>query len=239
MKKLDPITAAGLFVTLLLHGGGVAGVILYRQALAATEAPPPTPSYVVATLVRKGRRKNPKHLPKKVVPRPKATPTRKIDLSADANAPANPKRPKRAKPKRRADTSTSAFDKLDLLAKAQQETETEGDPEGVEGGAAQSRSGDLYMTRVADLWNRTWSLPAVIPRDRAQKLYVLIVLRIDRNGQIRFPIQIDRRSGNPHFDNSIIVAWRQIKQLPIPPPDRLAAVMARGLALKLTWRGLQ
>jgi hypothetical protein len=95
------------------------------------------------------------------------------------------------------------------------------------------------MTKLADLWDRHWDLPAIIARGEAKKLFVLIELRIDRKGKIQFPLKFDRKSGNAHFDNSIIAAWQSIKQIPVPPPDRFASILANGLPLRLTYRGLQ
>jgi hypothetical protein len=236
-RRFEPIALLGVFVTLLLHVGTVAGIFLYRRALEAAQKPPPAPSYVVARLIRKGVKKDPKKLPDKIVPQLSTQKKTGVDYTADAEA--KPNKPKKKKDAQIADRNRNALDKLDLLAKAQQEIEAEGDPDGVVNGSASGRAGDRYMTRIADIWNRNWSLPAVIPAATAKTLYVLVVIQIDKSGQIQFPIQFDRHSGNDHFDNSVIVAWRRIKRIPIPPPDRLASILANGLALKLNWRGLQ
>lgn len=239
-KKFEPIAVVGLIVTALLHGGVVAGVLLYRRALEAAEKPPPPPSYVVAKLVRLGKPRDKKKMPNKVVPRVATREDEGVDYTADADdAPARKKK-RKDRDAKLADKLRRSLDKAELLAQAQAEIEQEGSPDGVAGGTANSaEDGDAYMTRVADLWNRTWSLPAIIPREEAKKLYVLVVLQIDGTGKIQFPLQFDRKSGNAHFDNSIIAAWKQIKQIPKPPPDRFAAIMANGLGLKHTWRGLQ
>ena len=240
-KGFEPIALWGLIVTAMLHGGAVMGVILYRKALLAAEkAAPPPGSYVVAKLVRLGKPRDPDKLPQKVVPQEATKEVETVDLSADAHdAPAT----KKKRDERRVKTDDrirDALDKAELLARAQQEIEGEGSPNGVRGGtAATAQEGDAYMTRIADLWRRTWSLPAIIPRQEARKLFVLLVLRIDRSGRIQFPIKYDRKSGNANFDNSIEAAWRQIKQIPRPPPDRFASILANGMALRLTWKGLQ
>ncbi len=239
-KKFEPLAIVGLIVTLLLHVGTVVGIVLYRRSLEAAVKPPPPPSYVVARLIRKGRKKDPKKLPDKIVPQLSTMKKKTVDLSADEGAaPNKPKKDKREA--KLSDRQRNALDKLDLLARAQREIESEGegDPDGVVGGSATGKAGDRYMTRIADLWNRTWSLPAVIPRDRAKRLHVLVVINIDKNGRIQFPIQFDRKSGNTHFDSSIMLAWGRIKRIPVPPVDRLASILANGLALKLNWRGIQ
>lgn len=239
-RRFEPVAIAGLILTVLLHGGAIVGVLLYRKALEAAQKPPPPPSYVVAKLLRLGKPRDEKKLPNKIVPQAATRKEETIDLSADASDAPSLKKPK---PDRNADLSDKlreSLDRAELLAAAQQEIDQEGSPDGVVGGTAtRAEGGDPYMTRLADLWNRTWSLPAIIPREEAKRLHVLIVLKIEKDGTIEFPLQFDRSSGNAHFDNSITAAWKQIGKLPIPPPDRFASILANGLGLKHTWRGLQ
>ena len=230
----------GFIVTLLLHGGSVGGIILYRASLEAAQRPAPPPSYVVAKLVRLGKPKDAKKMPNKRVPLAATKKVEGIDLTADANdAPAR-KKPKKDRSAKEADKMQASLDRAELMAAAQQEIEQEGSPDGVAGGTARTASeGDAYMTRIADLWNRAWSLPSIIPREEAKSLFVLLVLNIDKNGRLQFPLQFDKSSGNAHFDNSVKAAWKKIGKIPLPPPDRFAAILANGLGLKHTWRGLQ
>jgi len=238
-KGFEPIAIWGVIVTALLHGGAVAGVLLYRKSLLAAQNAPPVGSYVVAKLVRLGKPRDPKKLPNKIVPQVATRPEDAVDLSADADdAPARKKKDDRDS--QVSDKLRRSLDRAELLAAAQKEIEGEGSPDGVPGGTAKSaREGDPYMTKIADLWLRNWSLPAIIPRDEARRLYVLVVIRIDKVGNIELPIQFDRKSGNSYFDNSIVSAWSAIKRIPLPPPDRIASILANGLPLKLNWKGLQ
>jgi len=240
-KKFEPVAILGLVVTVLLHGGAVVGIFLYRARLEAAQKPPPPPSYVVAKLVRLGKQRDEKKMPNKRIPQKNLRKEEGIDLSADANdAPSRKKKKRKDRDAEDADRMQRSLDRAELMAAAMQEIEQEGSPDGVVGGTATKASdGDSYMTRVADLWNRTWSLPAIIPKGDAKSLYVLLVLRIDKNGRIQFPLQFDRSSGNAHFDNSVKAAWKAINKIPLPPPDRFASILANGLGLKHTWRGLQ
>lgn len=239
-KFFEPITLLGLMLTVFLHGGALIGVILYRQALQAAEVPPAPPSYVVAKLVRLGKPKDPRRLPNKIIPQPPTHTEEGVDYTADANDAPSKKKKTEDPDAKLSDKLRHSLNKAELLAQAQREMDAEGSPEGVPGGTATHASeGDPYMTKIADLWRRTWLLPSIIPGPDARKLFVLLVLRIDREGNIQFPIQIDRTSGNPHFDNSVVEAWQRIKQIPLPPPDRLASILANGLALRITWKGLQ
>lgn len=236
-KGFEPIAIWGLVVTVLLHGGAILGVILYRRALLAAQQAPPPGSYVVAKLVRLGKPRDPKKLPNKIVPRVATRKDEGIDYSADANdAPAR----KKKNQGKLSDRLRNALDQTAQFAAAQSDLEAEGSPDGVPHGTATSaQDGDPYMTRIADIWNRAWSLPAIIPRDVAKTLYVLVVIRVDKDYNVQ-EIQFTRRSGNAHFDNSIAAAWRKIKQIPKPPTtDRYASYLANGLRLKLNWEGLQ
>lgn len=238
-RGFEPMTLVGLLFTVCVHGGVVGAVVYLKRASAS--APPPAEEYVVARLVRLGKKRNPKHLPKKVVPTPPTVKQETVSYNAEADdAPVKKKHKDKPKHAVVSDRMQHSLDKAALLERADEEIEAEGDPEGVAGGtAATAEAGDPYLTRIADLWRRTWTLPAIIPREEASKLQVLMVLHIDETGAIIFPIEFDRSSGNEHFDNSIKAAWRRIRRLPMPPPDRLASMLANGLALKLTWKGLQ
>lgn len=236
-RRFEPMVLVGLFFTLLLHVGSVGGIIWYRRAQAAAAAAAPPPSYVVARLIRKGVRKDPKKLPDKIVPQQSTQKAKGVDYTGELQDAANKPKNKRNLPI--SDRQRNALDKIDLLAQAQREIEGEGDPNGTPGGTATAGEGDPYMTRIADIWNRTWSLPAVIPQDEARRLFVLVVVRVDKDGNIKFPVEVQRGSGNSHFDSSITMAWQQIRQIPAPPPARLASILAHGLRLKLTWRGMQ
>jgi hypothetical protein len=250
----DLLPILGLVVTLLLHGGAVVGIILHRRALAAASETPPPPEYVVARLVQGNQLEpvaeksegplgkdpvKPKKLPNKIVPQKPTRKAKGLNLTADANDKPN-RRSKKRDEREMADRMRDALRKAELFSKAQKEIQAEGSRrQGVRHGTAKAGKGDMYMTRIADKWNRTWSLPSIIPRDEAKKLYVLIVVRVDKRGKIQFPIKFDRRSGNKHFDSSVETAWQRIKAIPVPPPDRMASILAHGLALKLNWRGMQ
>lgn len=240
-RHFEPVMIVGLVVTLLLHGGAVVGLILYKRAQAAALAQaPPLGKYVVAKLVRLGKKRDEKKLPNKIVPQMPTEKVRGVNLDAAADDKPITKRRPRNRDAKVSDKLRNSLDKAALFAKVQPDVEQEGDPNGVRGGTATSGSkGDIYMTRLADLWNRNWSLPSIIGRDKAKKLYVLVVLRIDKGGRVQFPLKFDRKSGNAHFDASIIAAWKRIATIPLPPAERLASVLANGLPLKLNWKGLR
>jgi hypothetical protein len=176
------------------------------------------------------------------VPQAALRKTETIDLSADAEEAPNPKKKKEEKDRDAQDSDRirHSLNMAEVLAQGEQEIEGEGSPDGVVGGTATSaEDGDPYMTKLADIWDRNWDLPSIIPESEARGLYVLIVLQIDKNGNIKFPLSFDRSSGNNHFDNSIRAAWQRIQQIPLPPNDRYASILANGLPLKLTYKGLQ
>lgn len=240
-RRFEPITILGLLATLLLHGGAVVGVFLYRRAEGAAPKLDEEPSYVVAKLVKLGKPLDEKKMPDKVVPQPATKLEEGLDSGADASdAPARKKKDE-DRDATVSDRLRRSLDRAELLAQGQREVEGEGSPDGVPNGTARTASeGDAYLTKIADLWNRTWSLPSVIPRGEAERLYVLVTLRIDSSGSLQFPLQFDRRSGNALFDNSIAAAWQAIKQIPQPPgADWFARILANGLKLKLNWKGLQ
>ncbi len=240
-RGFEPITIIGLIFTVLLHGGALVGAIIYKRKQAeATKPPPPLAKYVVAKLVRLGKPRDKNKLPDKEVPRVATVKKTGVSYDGDPDAKPTPKKKRRDRDAQVSDKLRRSFDKAAAFAKISDQADQEGSPDGVAGGTAKKASkGDRYMTRIADIWNRTWSLPAIISPKKAKSLFVLVVIRIDRSGRIQFPLKFDRKSGNSHFDASISSAWKRIKRLPLPPVGRLASVLANGLGLRLTWRGMR
>lgn len=240
IKRFDPLMLWGIMITVFLHVSIVGGSLAYRRWTMAKAPASNEPSYVVAKLVRLGKPRDPKLLPRKIVSKPPTEKVPALNLSADANDRPNPPKQEAKKELSLEERLSQSFNKVETLEQAEEEIAAEGSPDGVASGTeTEASEGDLYMTRIADLWNRTWSLPAIIPQEEAKTLYVLMTLKINRDGTIEFPLTIDRPSGNAHFDGSIETAWRQIAAIPLPPPERLDAMLSQGLALKLTWKGLQ
>ncbi|MCK5800352.1 MAG: TonB C-terminal domain-containing protein [Deltaproteobacteria bacterium] len=239
-RGFEPVALVSLIVTVLLHGGALAGVIVYERKQAEATKPPPPRKYVVAKLVRLGKVRKKHALPDKEVPRVSTVKKTGVSYDGDADAKPHIKKKRRDRDAKISDRLRSSFDKAAAFAKIQPDRDVEGSPDGVRGGTAKKASrGDRYMTRIADIWNRTWSLPSIITPGQAKKLYVLVVIKLGAGGKITFPITFDHKSGNAHFDASIRSAWSRIKRLPLPSGDRLASVLANGLALRLTWRGMR
>jgi hypothetical protein len=242
-RGFEPVMIVGLVMTVLLHGTLFVGVYLYREAEAKKRAamPPPPGKYVVAKLVRLGKKRDPKKLPDREAPRMPTKKVRGVNLDADASDKGikRKKKPRNRHAVVRNDLNAS-FDKIRPHAEIQPDKEVEGDPNGSKYGTYRKGSkGDLYYTRIADMWNRTWSLPAIIQRADAKKLFVQVIVKIDAAGNIQFPVKFTRSSGNEHFDNSIRTAWKRIRKLPLPPEERKKSVLAHGLKLRLTWRGIR
>jgi len=202
---------------------------------------PKEETYLVAKLVRLGKKKDKKKLPQKVVSPPETKVKPKIDYNAKIDEKPKPKPKKKPKDKKKvnlADQATRALDRISQINTAAPPPDIEGDPNGVAHGKALSAAeGDAYMTRIADIWNRTWSLPAVIDANDAKRLYVKAVIKITASGVVKQPIRITRSSGNAQFDDSITAAWSMIKRVPIPPESQQHLIRT-GLKLKLTWKGM-
>jgi hypothetical protein len=253
-RRFDPVALWGLLASVITHGA-IAAVVVQKHGCSLNDADANKgPSFIAASLVKGNSMDAPmdvqgpmgeqtpkqkKALPDKVVPQQATQKPESLNLGADAHDKASTKKTEKKLPVK--DDLSSAFDRAKTLYDASQPSQTAAGSKkwGVRYGTANSGKGDVYFTRIADLWNRNWALPAIIPGGEAKKLYVLVAIRIDSKGEIQFPVKFHRRSGNSHFDASVDTAWRKIKQLPIPPPDRFASILAHGLRLKLNWNGIQ
>jgi len=238
-KKIDTTDRAiSAIIAALIH---VIVVLPLIFGFSFEKTPPKEEKYLVAKLVRLGKKKEKKTLPQKVVTPTPAKVQAKVDYNAKIDDKPKVKPKKKKKDKKKvdlADKARSALDRIEQINKVTAPPDVEGDPNGVAHGQALSAAeGDAYMTRIADLWNRTWSLPAVIEQNDAKKLYVKAVIKISSSGVVRHPIRITRSSGNTQFDDSIIAAWSMISRVPVPP-DSQQHLVRTGLKLKLTWKGL-
>ena len=72
-----------------------------------------------------------------------------------------------------------------------------------------------YFRRLEESVRNSWVLPAALVRD-AGKLVVELRIVIEKDGRVSAQ-RIERGSGNPYFDDSVLRAIRKASPLPVPP----------------------
>ncbi len=222
--------AAGLLVTLALHVGAAAGVLVARaQAAAPVEAPR---DFVVAKLVKLGKPRPKFWLPRIAQPsRPKAPPAA-IKLSSDPNAAAAPpEAPRPEDPDVSKDVKRALQRARALSQQAAPEEPAEGLATGVEEGTASEASvGDEYATAIAAAIRKHWTVPAeLVAEGDLAKLEAEVRIKITEDGALSGEA-LTRPSGNSYFDDSCLQAVKAAATVP-PPPARLVQRAARGFSI--------
>jgi TolA protein len=72
-----------------------------------------------------------------------------------------------------------------------------------------------YFRRLEERVRSSWILPGTLARDAA-KLEVELRIMIEKDGRVSGE-RIERGSGNPYFDDSVLRAIRKASPLPVPP----------------------
>jgi TonB family protein len=227
--------AAGIFVTVLLHGLLVVGAIVGPGEDKVVEAPR---DFVVAKLVRLGKPRPKELLPRIVEPAPAAAPLpAAVKVTENVEAAPIPKKdkeePKKPEPPKKDDPAAmkKASDRARLLA--QQAEEAEGDPTGsAKGDAARAAAGDRYITEVNDVIKGEWRTPKGMISDAELKgLTAVVRIRIATNGRVT-SAKITRSSGNRFFDDSITETFARVRKLPVPPPEIADSAVRSGFEIE-------
>jgi hypothetical protein len=219
-RRGDPLIVVGIAVSLLLHGGMAAAILVDRNKQVAPITVPR--EFVVARMVRLGQKRPKSWLP--VIPaRTSQAPRKAVGLTDNEHAaPARKRSPEErpadaveAKALRRADTLAKVF------AEAQKETDQEGDPSGSPGGTAtEATPGDEYATACLEEVRKYWTVPpeALLSESVLAGLTAEVRLIIDQKGKVH-QVTVKRASRNRHFDAGLNDALGRLTKLPAPPKD--------------------
>lgn len=214
--------SGGVLLTLLVHAGLAAAIVLGRRADAhGTEAPR---ELMTTELVQFGKPREKFWLPRIAQPpRPKAPPSQ-IKVSENANAPAAPKEAPRPE---NADVSKDlkrALDRARKLAVAAEDEDPEGSLSGSRAGTAtQASQGDACATAIRDAIRAHWNAPGGLLSDMTN-LETRVLVRIGSDGTVSGG-QVLKSSGTPLFDDSCVDAVKatpRIPDLPAGCPSRVA-----------------
>lgn len=209
-------------VSVLVHAGAL-GVVVSRPAPRFV-----APAQVISVeLVADPSR--PKHAARPRPPKPRAPRPKEIVLPA---RPAEPKPRPKPKPRRKEvvlDTTPKPEKSLDQLLAEMREEQGEPAPAapreepvqtaavpspGASGGTARvSPEVADWMRRAKIHVRRNWILQAGF---RTQDLKTLVLVKLDASGNVVGTPEIEHRSGNPWFDESVVRGI--VKASPLPPP---------------------
>jgi TonB family protein len=235
----------GLFLGLSVAGHGLLVVVglVYSYLTAGPKVDPNIP-VIKATLVRQGKPRDQKLLPRKEQPPP---PPKEVK-APPAPAPEAAKPPEKAvvpvpvaKPppapapqkgdKAGEDRRKRLFGAFDKTAKPAEPEELEGAEDGDPDGDSATAEGERYYALLSTQVRRNYSVAESIPEAERLYLKAQVQVRLARNGEV-LESRLTAASGNDLFDSAVLSAVKKASPFS-PPPDHLRdALQKQGVVLE-------
>lgn len=232
-------------------GGSLVGhaLVLVAIGLYTTfiQAPPLLQQQkpIRATLVRQGKPRDEKLLPRKeqappppqkvtAPPTPTAAPTPPppaavaVPGTKPTPAPKPAPSPGEAKGEARRNRLFGAFDKL---AKPTPQEDPEGAADGDPNGNSATAEGERYFGLISSQVTRNYNVADTIPEDERLRLVAQVSMRLSRTGEV-LEARLAKSSGNPLFDSAVLAAVKKASPFS-PPPDPLRDTLQKnGITLE-------
>ena len=247
-----------LTVSALLHALGLGGALWATKAGAETRRIDPDMKPIAAKLVRLGEERDPRLLPRKQASPPPPPPQQAAPPEPPSEPPPpEPSSPKAAVPLKEASpeppqepttpeprpSTPERSDPADLDAAIRRvlgdvdpdarpdDGPIYGSPDGDPyGDAAQASEGDRYLALVIRALRENYRVPSIIPERERMFLNATVVIFVGPNGNI-LRREMERPSGNPHFDAALMRAVDAASPLPPPPRGWAARFEREGLGV--------
>ncbi|HYH97690.1 energy transducer TonB [Hyalangium sp.] len=235
----------GRFLGVSVAGHGLLLVLgLVYSALTAGPKVNPNLPVIKATLVRQGKPRDPKLLPRKEQPPP---PPKEVK-APPAPPTAAPKPPEKvavsvpaAKPQpapapQKGDTSAEdrrkrLFGAFDKTAKQAPPEELEGAEDGDPDGDSAIAEGERYYALLSAQVRRNYNVAESIPDSERLFLKAQVQVRLGRAGEV-LQSSLTATSGNDLFDSAVLSAVKKASPFS-PPPDHLRdALQKQGVVLE-------
>jgi len=234
----------------LFLGVSVAGHVLLLvvglvySALTAGPKVDPNIPVIKATLVRQGKPRDEKLLPRKEQPppppkevkAPPAPPTEAPKPPDKAVVPVPMAKPQPAPAPQKGDTSGEdrrkrLFGAFDKTAKQAPPEELEGAEDGDPDGDSATAEGERYYALVSAQVHRFYRASNTIPDDERASLKAQVKLRLGRAGEI-LELSMVSPSGNDLFDSAVLITIRQAAPFSPPSTPLRYALQKEGVVLE-------
>lgn len=195
---------------------------------------------IKASLVRLGKKRDDKLLPRKEEPPPPPPPAEK---TAPAVAPAPPdkavaipSKDAKADPKKDAakepakDTKKSLFDAFNKTGRATPAEELEGDPDGDKDGDSAKQEGERYFGLLSAVVKRNYDVSDTIPEAERRALRATVVIKLGATGEL-VDVELSKGSGNELFDGAVVGAVKKAAPFGPPPEHLRESLKKNGVAL--------
>lgn len=240
----------GRFVTLSLAGHGL---VLLAVGLYATFFSAPKVQLdqnpIRASLVRLGKPRDEKLLPRKEEPPP--PPPKQVEAPPPPPTPA-PHEPAKVavpvpgvKPEpaptpapqkgevKGEDRRNRLFGAFNKLSRSKPPEELDGAEDGDPNGDSATAEGERYYGLLSSQVRRHYNVADTIPEAERLHLKAQVAMRLNRTGDV-IEARLARASGNPLFDSAVLAAVKKASPFS-PPPDRLRdALHKSGIVLEFS-----
>lgn len=230
-RKSTSFFTAMIVASLFVHGSAIAGLAIWK---GKTTKRVDLSRAIPVRLVRLGKKRDPKMLPRLV----RAAAPKDDGVALDTSKSEKPK-PPTAKPEKPKEMSDAAKQMLagrsldDAFAKIDDD-EPEGDPEGDPSGTATEGAtmADKYHREIVRTLQAAYRVPTVIPASQRQFLKARVVLFIERNGRVA-SYEFVERHPNKVFTGALESLLRSIE---LPPPPAKQAKIYRDDGVEIIFR---
>lgn len=223
-------------LSVAIHVAVVVGGIAFARF---TAAPPLALDQkpIKASLVRLGKKRDEKMLPRKETPPP---PPKQVEgTQAPEPTPVAPVKPAVAVPipnvtptpetakkqsgkKEGVEQKSALFNAFDKVA--QKAEELEGDPDGDVDGDSAVQEGERYYGLISAQVKRNYDIPSTISEQERMYLKAQLTLRIAASGDL-IDVTLRKPSGNDLYDAAVISAVKRTAPFS-PPPEPIRKLMA-------------
>ena len=223
-----------LICSLLLHTAGVGAAVYVGRGKPA----PRLDTAIPVQLVKLGKKRDPKLLPRRVdePPPPPAEDAVKLDTSDKPPPPADPKEKQPTSPKEpeMSERARRLLEDTNLDRALKKVEDAEGDPEGDEFGTTTDTANAAagYQREISRALQANYRLPESIPASQRQMLRARVVLFIERNGKIASYEFVER-----HPNTQFMGALEQLlSTTTLPPPPAAEAERMREAGIEVIFR---
>ena len=238
--RRDPLP---LFVALSVgaHVLGVAVWLIVGWIMAGPKVDLQVP--IKASLVRLGKKRDDKLLPRKEVEPPPA-PKKVEEVAVPAPAPADtavkiptketkPEKASDSKKEGPKDTKKSLFDAFAKGGAQAKPEELEGEEDGDPNGEAAKQEGERYFGMLKGVVKRNYDVSNTIDEAERRRLRAQVVLSIGPAGEL-IDVSISVASGNETFDSAVIGAVKKTAPFTAPPEHLRETLKKDGVAIVFT-----
>lgn len=210
----------------------VAAATIFGFVMKGDDAPPAAPPSIKTRLVKLGKQRDPKLLPRTAEPPPAAPPTPKAkppeappaaapktDVTKKTTTPTKTKQPQKSASDllKNALAGQSASSAADLL-KNRIEEDAEGSEQGtVMGTELSGRLKASYNDKILAHMKQNLAVPNSLSDEQRVGLRASVSLSIGPDGNLGF-VKIKTSSKHPGFDNAVVACVRGSAPFPAPPP---------------------